>query len=76
MTTLVVGANGATGRLLVEQLLKQGEHVKIIVQSENGLSETIKNHGNITIVDASILDMSETELGLYLKGCDDVWLNN
>ncbi|GEM_PF-6300437 len=27
MTTLVVGASGATGRLLVEQLLKRGQNV-------------------------------------------------
>ena len=33
MTTLVVGASGATGRLLVEQLLNRGEVVKIIVPS-------------------------------------------
>ena len=36
MTTLVVGASGATGRLLVEQLLAQGEKVKIIVRSVYG----------------------------------------
>lgn len=34
MTTLVVGASGATSRLLVEQLLIRGESVKIIVRTE------------------------------------------
>lgn len=33
MEILVVGASGATGRLLVEQLLKRGHLVKVIVRS-------------------------------------------
>jgi uncharacterized protein YbjT (DUF2867 family) len=33
MTTLVIGASGATGKLLVEQLLESGKMVKIIVRS-------------------------------------------
>ena len=32
MTTLVVGANGATGKHLVEQLVKQDQKVKVIVR--------------------------------------------
>jgi uncharacterized protein YbjT (DUF2867 family) len=31
MTTLVVGASGATGRMLVEHLLDRGQNVKAIV---------------------------------------------
>jgi len=42
MTTLVVGASSATGRLLVEQLLHRGHDVKIIVRTVNSLSEPIK----------------------------------
>ena len=32
MTTLVVGATGATGRLLVEDLLEHGHCVKIVAR--------------------------------------------
>ena len=39
MTTMVVGASGATGRLLVEQLLSNGECVKIIVRSKSNLRQ-------------------------------------
>jgi uncharacterized protein YbjT (DUF2867 family) len=46
MTTLVVGASGATGRLLVEQLLKRGESVKIIVRTGSQLPEALKDHEN------------------------------
>ncbi len=35
MTTLVVGASGATGRLLIEQLLNRSQNVKVIVRSDH-----------------------------------------
>lgn len=46
MFVLVVGASGATGRLLVEQLLEQGETVKAIVRStksDAGLEAHVDN---------------------------------
>ena len=69
---LVVGASGATGRLLVEQLLNRGQQVKIIVRSTGSLPETITNHENLTIIQASILDLSEAELTQLVKDCDAV----
>lgn len=72
MTTLVVGANGATGRLLVAQLLNRGVCVKIIVRSLNSLSETLKNHKNLTVIQASILDLSDAEMTQHVKDCDAV----
>lgn len=39
MTTLMVGASGATGRLLVEQLLKRGQLVKVVVRSLDNLTQ-------------------------------------
>jgi len=62
LKTLVVGASGATGSLLVEQLLKRDQKVKIIVRSDDSLPESIKNHKNLEIVQASLLDLSNSEL--------------
>ena len=59
MTTLVVGASGATGRLLVQQLLNRGQTVKIIVRVVNTLPETIKNHGSVSVIRASVLDLDD-----------------
>ena len=42
MTTLVVGASGATGRQLVDQLLKTEQQVKVIVRSAKKLPESWK----------------------------------
>ncbi|MAT99267.1 MAG: NAD-dependent epimerase [Anaerolineaceae bacterium] len=72
MTTLIVGASGATGRLLVEQLLNRGELVKIIVRAESNLPETVNNHKNLSIIHATLLDLSDAEMAQHVKGCDAV----
>ncbi len=72
MTTLIVGASGATGRLLVEELLNRGQKVKIIVRSPDSLSNTVKNHENLSIIQANILDLSDTEMAEIVKGCNAV----
>ncbi|MFN2133435.1 MAG: NAD(P)-dependent oxidoreductase [Anaerolineae bacterium] len=72
MTTFVVGATGATGRLLVEQLLKRGETVRAIVRSPEKLPEDLKNHDNLSVIQASILDLSDAEMAHHVKGCDAV----
>ena len=50
MTALVVGASGATGRLLVEELLNRGQKVKVIVRSPDKLPEILKNHDDLTVI--------------------------
>jgi hypothetical protein len=72
MTTLIIGASGATGRLLVEELLARGQSVKIIVRSLDSLPETIKNHANLSVIKASILDLSDAEMVKHTHGCSAV----
>jgi hypothetical protein len=55
MTTLVVGATGATGRLLVEQLLKRNEPVKAFVRRTGTFNEFITTHPDFTEIQASVL---------------------
>ena len=69
MAVLVVGASGATGRLLVEQLLSRGVDVKIIVRSPDKLSESIKNHENLTLIRGSIPELSDVEMVGHVAGC-------
>jgi nucleoside-diphosphate-sugar epimerase len=69
MTTLVVGASGATGRLLVEQLCNRGQNVRVIVRSPNQLPETLRNHDNLTAIYASILELSDVEMSQHVSGC-------
>lgn len=72
MTTLVAGASGATGQLLVEQLLMQGQKVRAVVRSLDSLPEALRNHENLSIIQAAILDLSDTEMAEYVQGCDAV----
>lgn len=72
LTTFVVGASGATGRLLVEQLLSRGQKVKTVVRSLDSLPESIKSHDNLSVVHASVLDLNDTEIAQHVKGCDAV----
>lgn len=70
MATLVVGASGATGRLLVEQLLERGQRVRVIVRSEKGLPEDLLRNENLDVVQASVLDLSDEQLTEYVRDCD------
>ena len=72
MNILIVGATGATGRLLVTQLLDRQHHVKAIVRSAAKLPAAIKDHPNLTIIQAAVLDLSDSELAQHVKGCDAV----
>jgi len=72
MKTLVVGASGATGRLLVEQLLNSGEHVKIIVRSTDNMPETVTKHENVTVTIADVFDLTDSDIDKHIKGCHAV----
>ncbi|MHB9133897.1 MAG: NAD(P)-dependent oxidoreductase [Armatimonadota bacterium] len=69
MTILVVGATGATGRLLVEQLLSRGCRVRVVVRSPDKLSDAVKNHPRLTVTEAAILDLSDAKLAEVVHGC-------
>jgi hypothetical protein len=71
-TTLVVGASGATGRLVVTQLLHCGHKVRAIVRSPERLPEDIRNHDNLSIINASVLDLTDKEMVRHVDGCDGV----
>ncbi|MCD4730737.1 MAG: SDR family oxidoreductase [Bacteroidales bacterium] len=72
MTTLIVGASGATGKHLVEQLLNMEQKVKVIVRSPDKLPESWKNNDRLSIIHASVLEISDDELTEYVKNCHAV----
>jgi NAD(P)-dependent dehydrogenase (short-subunit alcohol dehydrogenase family) len=71
-TILVVGASGATGRLLVEQLLIRGQNVKAIVRSPKSLPERLKEEPRLSLIHASISELSDSEIVKHVDGCDAV----
>lgn len=72
MTTLVIGATGATGRLVVDQLLHTGENVRIIARSIDKLPPQLQNRDNLSIIQGTVIDMTEKELIKHVSGCDAI----
>ncbi|NOH98114.1 NAD(P)-binding oxidoreductase [Vibrio sp. 99-70-13A1] len=72
MTTLILGATGATGRLVVDQLIQRGEKTKLIVRSSDRLPPHLKVHDLVTITTANVLDLSNEQLMEHVKDCDAV----
>jgi len=69
---LVLGASGATGQLLVQQLLQKGIAVTAIVRHSNSLTNIADSHPDLQIVEASISDMQASDLTQHLAGCEAV----
>ncbi|MGQ8336634.1 NAD(P)H-binding protein [Sunxiuqinia sp. A32] len=72
MATLIVGATGATGKQLVEQLLSMGQKVKVIVRPSGKIPDTWKNNDKISIIKANISEISVNEMMNYLIDCQSV----
>lgn len=72
MTVLVVGASGATGSKLVEQLLIQKHKVKVIVRSPEKLPKAWKINSNLQIISASVLDLNDSEMREIVSDCHAV----
>lgn len=71
MTVLVVGASGATGRLLVRQLLDRGLQVRAIVRSFGALAD-LAGDARLSLIQASVLDLGDAEMARCVSGCTAV----
>ena len=72
MTTLVLGASGATGKQLVEQLLLMEQQVKVIVRPLANIPNTWNENDRITIIRASLSEMSVDEIISYTTDCQAI----
>lgn len=72
MNTLVVGATGATGTQLVEQLIRMNHNVKVIVRSHSKIPGTWSRNDKISIIKAEISKVSNAEMADYIKDCQAV----
>lgn len=68
MKVLVVGASGATGRLLVEQLLSLDVEVSAIIRSPDALPD----NPNLSKIHASVHSLTSSEMAVHIKGCNAV----
>jgi nucleoside-diphosphate-sugar epimerase len=72
MTILVVGATGATGRLLVAQLVSRGHTVRVIVRSPDTLPPILKYRDHLEVIHANVFDLGEADMARHVNGCDAV----
>jgi putative NADH-flavin reductase len=76
-TVLVVGATGATGKHVVQQLLDKGHKLKAVVRSKermDGLlsSDASKYGESLSLTEASLLDLTDDELESLVEGTNAV----
>jgi len=71
-TTLVLGASGATGKKLVEQLLQMDQKVKVIVRPTANTPETWHSDSRIDMIKAAINELTIEELSAHLTDCQAV----
>ncbi|UTW11671.1 NAD(P)-dependent oxidoreductase [Marinobacterium rhizophilum] len=74
MNVLVIGATGATGRLLVAQLLAGGAGVRAIVRSVDAVPADIRQHPRCSLVEAGVHDIDTAAMAAHLDGCEAVAL--
>lgn len=72
MTILVVGASGATGKHVVEQLLKDQQKVRVIVRSPDKLPKHWKKNEQLSIIQGSVSEFTVNEMAEYIQGCQAV----
>ncbi len=72
MKVLVIGASGATGQQLVNQLVQIGHQVKIIVRSTANLPPQWESHSGISLIVASILEIEAGKMKSIISDCDGI----
>lgn len=72
MTTLVLGASGATGKCLVDQLLLQGSKVKAMLRKPDNMPDNWQKNPDLEIIQASISELSIEEMSEIIEGCNAI----
>lgn len=68
-TVLVLGGTGRTGGRVVEQLLGRGLHVRAIVRSAGRLPAAVADNPALSVAEADLLALSDTELATLVADC-------
>ena len=69
---LVLGASGATGSLLVQQLLQRGVGVVAIARPGSVFNQSMVDESGYVEVRANVAELSDADWVAHLEGCDAV----
>ena len=72
MKVLLMGASGATGKLLTPILLAKACELRIIVRPSSKVPNEWLAHANLTIIRAPISELTKEEMRHHIAGCDAV----
>lgn len=72
MKTLVLGASGATGKMVVSQLLERNLSARIVVRETARLPISISENKNIEIVRGNIDEFSVGQIKKLMVDCDSI----
>jgi nucleoside-diphosphate-sugar epimerase len=71
-SVLVVGATGATGRLVVRHLLGRGLQVRAVARPATTLPRQLDEQPGLSVIRANLLELNDTEIADLISGCDAV----
>ncbi len=72
MKTLILGASGATGKLVVLQLLERNLSARIVVRETAVIPAKITGNKNIEIVKGNIDDLTTDQIQKLMLDCDSI----
>jgi nucleoside-diphosphate-sugar epimerase len=72
MNTIILGASGATGRLVAEQLINRKIKVRAVVRESTVLPKQVINNSGVEIIKGNINDFGTAQIKDMLKDCDAV----
>ena len=72
MKALVLGASGATGKLVVQQLVKKNIQVRVVVRESAIIPIKISNNKSIEIIKGNINDFEIAKIKDLVKDCNAV----
>jgi len=72
MKALVLGASGATGKLVVQQLVKNNIKVRAVTRESAIIPSQISNDNSIEIIKGNINDFEIAKIKDLVKDCDSV----
>ena len=72
MKTLVLGASGATGKLVVSQLLERNLSARIVIRENAAIPDKIAKNKNIEIVKGNIDSFSTEKIRELMQDCDSI----
>lgn len=72
MKTLIVGASGATGRLVVSQLVERNIQIKVVVRAESTVLNTYEDNNLVEIIRGNIDEFDINKMTNLLSDCSTV----